>query len=139
MMSPAYWNWPLRMPACTTGEITLPNSAPAKKNLKSERLPTPVPQLANGPYSQLLSSRISATAFAPFGSAIRDWAAATTPAVRRNKKSLMLAVNLGSFREAVLLLSKKGRHNRAALGYQLMDRAQPATCSICSASMSKFE
>src|SRR5271166_2652283 len=48
-------NWPLKIPAPTTGESGLPNWKPAEKNWKFDRLPTPKPPLTKGPNSQLLA------------------------------------------------------------------------------------
>src|ERR1035438_10218545 len=64
MTLPPYSNCPLKMPARITGVSVFPSCAPPHRKLKSERSPTPLPQLMNGPYSQLRALRTSATGFA---------------------------------------------------------------------------
>ena len=153
MMLPANSNWPLKIPACTTGVNNLAQleSAPEKFEIR------PVAYARAPIHKRPVLPALFACAPAP-----RDW-------LRHRRRS---QPRCGSLRRSPppppaisipipqtatkfsfnspqrlpcpsslspCLLPKKDRHNRAAFCSLGLWPAHPAACSICSASMSKFE
>src|ERR1700753_2638301 len=104
MIWPPNSNWPLRTPPCTTGEMTLPPCAPAHKNLKSDRLATPVPQLTNGPYSQLRASRTRATGLSSPGLGDGSLSGDSARQLRPETRNVAAKTNRKSFARGVKLL-----------------------------------
>src|SRR5208282_3343243 len=103
-------------------------------------------QLMNGPYSQLRALRTSATglsggsspaSFADSARAARQGSRAA--AIRTDKKNFALELNFFPSCLSVLHFSQERPTHRSAPWTRLLEQAQPATCSICSAVISKFE
>ena len=123
---------------------------PPEKNLKSERSPTPVPQLTNGPYSQLLrvadlGDRIVAAfvlrRVTPAATAATDANAGEhiATAIKRNKKASRSESNFFPSRDSNLrLLTKKadptGRPFVFCCGADLSRRPVPSARRPCRSS-----
>src|SRR6185437_4716447 len=143
MMFPPNSNWPLKNPACTTGVMILPNSNPPQKNLKLDRLPTPEPQSMNGPISQLRSMRTRATGLegglsgVPGGAGVSA-EALVNPASKISKEKIHVLRNV----LPSVFSGYEPQKKTATCGRPFCSSligSQPAACSICAASISKFE